>query len=59
MYYLDTYHLRIDIGLGISDEGWSTPYISIGKNGVWLSILFRFLNIQLAIDIRFNKYLDG
>lgn len=55
-YYLDTYHIRIDIGLGITDEGWCTPYINICKTGIWLSIQFRFLNIYLEIDIQFHKY---
>ena len=57
-YYLDTYHLRIDIGLGITDEGWCTPYINICKSDTWLSIQLRFLNIYLEIDIRFHKYED-
>ena len=57
-YYLDTYHLRIDIGLGITDEGWYTPCINICKSGTWLSIYFRFLHIYLAIDTQFHKYID-
>ena len=57
-YYLDTYHLRIDISLGITDEGWCTPYINICKSDTWLSIQLRFLNIYLEIDIRFHKYED-
>lgn len=57
-YYLNTYHLRIDICLGIADEGWCTPYINICKCGTWLSITFRFLNIYLAFDIQFHKYID-
>ena len=57
-YYLDTYHLRIDIGLGITDEGWCTPYINICKSGTWLSIQLRFLNIYLVFDIQFHKYID-
>ena len=57
-YYLDTYYLRIDISLGIADEGWCTPYINICKSGTWLSIYFRFLNIYLAIDTQFHKYDD-
>lgn len=57
-YYLDTYHLRIDIGLGITDEGWCTPYINICKSGTWLSIQLRFLNIYLEIASRFQKYQD-
>ena len=57
-YYLDTYHLRIDIGLGITDEGWYTPCINICKSGTWLSIYFHFLNIYLAIDAQFHKYID-
>lgn len=57
-YYLDTYHLRIDISLGIADEGWCTPYINICKSSTWLSIHFRFLNIYLAIDTQFHKYDD-
>lgn len=32
-YYFDNYHLRIDISLGITDEGWCTPYINICKSG--------------------------
>ena len=57
-YYFDTYHLRIDIGLGITDEGWCTPYINIYKSGAWLSIQLRFLNLYLEIYIRFHKYED-
>ena len=57
-YYLDTYHLRIDIGLGITDEGWYTPCINICKSGTWLSIQLRLLNLYLEIDNRFNKYED-
>ena len=57
-YYLNTYHLRIDICLGITDEGWCTPYINICKSDTWLSIQLRFLNIYLEIDIRFHKYED-
>ena len=57
-YYLDTYHLRIDIGLGITDEGWCTPYINIWKSSIWLSIQLRFLNLYLEIYIRFHKYED-
>lgn len=57
-YYLDTYHLRIDIGLGITDEGWYTPYINICKSNTWLSIQLRFINIYLVFDIQFHKYID-
>ena len=57
-YYLITYHLRIDISLGIADEGWCTPYINICKSGTWISIQLRFLNIYLAIDTKFHKYDD-
>ena len=57
-YYLNTYNLRIDIGLCITDEGWCTPYINICKNDTWLSIQFCFLNIYLEIDIQFHKYED-
>lgn len=46
-YYLDTYHLRINIGLGITDEGWCTPYINICKSNTWLSIQLRFINIYI------------
>uniref|UniRef100_A0AAU8MK35 Uncharacterized protein n=1 Tax=Geladintestivirus 6 TaxID=3233138 RepID=A0AAU8MK35_9CAUD len=58
-YYLNTYHLKIDIYLGITDDGWCTPYINIFKNGIWLSIELRFLNIYLEIDTRFHKYQDS
>ena len=57
-YYLNTYHLRIDIGLCIANEGWCTPYINICKSGTWLSIQLRFLNLYLEIDTRFHKYED-
>lgn len=57
-YYLDTYHLRIDIGLGITYEGYCTPYINICKSGTWLSIQLRFLNLYLEIDTQFHKYED-
>lgn len=58
-YYLDTYYLRIDVGLGIRDEGWCTPYINICKDGIWLSIQFSFLNVYLEIYTRFSKYEDS
>lgn len=57
--YLDTYYLRIDIGIGIRDEGWCTPYINICKDGIWLSIQFCFLNMYLEIYTRFSKYEDS
>ena len=56
--YIDTYYLRIDIGLGTTDEGWCTPYINICKDYIWLSIQFRFLNVYLGIDTTFHKYDD-
>ena len=55
-YYLNTYHIRIDIGLGIRYEGWCTPYINICKTGTWLSIQLCFLNLYLEIDTQFHKY---
>ena len=58
-YYFDTYHLRIDICLGITDEGWCTPYINICKDDTWLSIQFCFLNVYLEIYTRFSKYEDS
>lgn len=57
-YYLDTYYLIIDISLGITDEGWCTPYINIWKSSTWLSIQFRFLNLYLEINNKFQKYED-
>ena len=57
-YYLDTYHLRIDIGLSITDEGWCTPYINICKSDAWLSIQLCFLNLNLEIYTKFHKYID-
>lgn len=57
--YIDTYYLRIDVGLGIRDEGWCTPYINICKDGIWLSIQFSFLNVYLEIYTRFSKYEDS
>lgn len=55
-YYLDTYYIRIEIGLGITDEGWCTPYINICKTGMCLSIQLCFLNMYLEIDTQFHKY---
>ncbi len=57
-YYLDTYHLRIDIGLSITDEGLCTPYINICKSDTWLSMQLCFLNLCLEIYIQFHKYID-
>lgn len=57
--YLDIYYLRIDIGLGIRDEGWCTPYINVCKDGIWLSIQLNFLNVYLEIYTRFSKYEDS
>lgn len=57
--YIDTYYLRIDVGLDIRDEGWCTPYINICKDGIWLSIQFSFLNVYLEIYTRFSKYEDS
>lgn len=57
-YYLNTYHLRIDICLGITNEGWCTPYINIYKSGTYLTTEFRFLNVYLGIDTTFHKYDD-
>ena len=57
--YLDTYYLRIDVGLGIRDEGWCTPYINVCKDNIWLSIQFCFLNVYLEIYTRFSKYEDS
>lgn len=57
--YLDTYYLRIDVGLGIRDEGWCTPYINVCKDSIWLSIQLNFLNVYLEIYTRFSKYEDS
>ena len=57
--YIDTYYLRIDIGLGIRDEGWCTPYINVCKDSIWLSIQLSFLNVYLEIYTRFSKYEDS
>ena len=57
--YIDTYYLRIDVGLGIRDEGWCTPYINVCKDSIWLSIQLSFLNVYLEIYTRFSKYEDS
>lgn len=57
--YLDAYYLRIDVGLGIRDEGWCTPYINVCKDSIWLSIQLSFLNVYLEIYTRFSKYEDS
>ena len=57
--YIDTYYLRIDVGLGIRDEGLCTPYINVCKDNIWLSIQFHFLNVYLEIYTRFSKYEDS